>query len=127
MSIASGLVASILDNIIFIITIIGTDNSIPTTHHIIHQNHNEIIITRGLRFNLFHIKRGSIIFHISTCTHASQANTAKKEKVKPNWIIAKNMGNNTAIIDQIVGIKFNINTSSAQNKAKSTPKENNTI
>ena len=48
---------------------IGTDNNIPTTHHKVHQNQSDIMITSGLRFNLFHINLGSIIFHIRTCTH----------------------------------------------------------
>ncbi|MDF1682360.1 MAG: hypothetical protein P1U46_00915 [Patescibacteria group bacterium] len=64
-SIAIGLVTGIFANIIFIITIIGTDNNIPTTHHNAHQNQRDIIITNGLRFNLFHINFGSTIFHIN--------------------------------------------------------------
>jgi hypothetical protein len=64
---AIGLVTGIFASIIFIITIIGTDNNIPITHHKLHQKANDIIITKGLRFNLFHINFGSIIFHIITC------------------------------------------------------------
>ena len=49
----------------FIITIKGTHNNIHVIHHKLDQNHNDIIITSGLKFNLFHINFGSIIFHIS--------------------------------------------------------------
>lgn len=65
--IAIGLVEGILASTILIITIIGTDKSIPTTHQIAPQNQREIIITKGLKFNLFQTNFGSIIFHISVC------------------------------------------------------------
>jgi len=61
---AIGRVVSNFDKIIFIIIIKGTDKSIPTTPQIAPQNHKAIIITKGLRFSLFHINFGSIIFHI---------------------------------------------------------------
>ena len=56
----------------FIITIKGTDKSIPTIHHNAHQNQSEIMITNGLKFNLFHINLGSTIFHIKTWTQTNQ-------------------------------------------------------
>jgi hypothetical protein len=77
-NIAIGLVAGILAKIIFIITIIGTDNNIHTIHHNDHQNDKDIIIARGLKFNLLPINLGSIIFHINICTH-----------IKPDVIIMK--------------------------------------
>jgi hypothetical protein len=61
-------VDGIFDKIIFIITIIGTDNNIQIIHHIAHQNKRVIIITKGLKFNLFHINFGSTIFQIIICT-----------------------------------------------------------
>jgi len=60
-----GLVDSNFDKTIFIITIIGTDKSIQITHHIDPQTHKESKITSGLKFSLFHISFGSIIFHIN--------------------------------------------------------------
>ncbi|MEA3387039.1 MAG: hypothetical protein U9Q66_01255 [Patescibacteria group bacterium] len=64
-SIATGRVESNFDRTILIIAISGTDKNIPTIHQIYPQNHNAIIITSGLRFNLFHINLGSTIFHIN--------------------------------------------------------------
>ena len=72
-SIAIGLVASIFARIILIITMIGTDKSIQTTHHKAHQNDSDIIIASGLRLSLFHINLGSITFHISTWIHIRPA------------------------------------------------------
>ncbi|MBT3729013.1 hypothetical protein HOF65_02610 [bacterium] len=77
-SIAILRVAGIFANIIFMITIIGTDKSIPTIPHKVPQNHNDIIITNGLRLSLFHINFGSIIFHISTCIATSQEDISAK-------------------------------------------------
>jgi hypothetical protein len=61
------LVDSNFERIIFIITIRGTDKSIQIIHHNDHQNHKDIIITKGLRFNLFHIIFGSIIVPRKIC------------------------------------------------------------
>ncbi len=72
-SIANGRVSGILARTILIITIIGTDRIIQTTHHKAHQNERAIIITRGDRFNLFHMKRGSIILPIRTCIQMREA------------------------------------------------------
>ena len=66
--IASQRVESNCANIMFIITINGTDKIIQTIHHNDAQNHKEINITNGDRFNLFHINFGSTMFHIKTCT-----------------------------------------------------------
>ncbi|MDR1987988.1 MAG: hypothetical protein LBQ24_04510 [Candidatus Peribacteria bacterium] len=72
--IANDFVAGILASIMFIITIIGTDKSIQIIHQIIHQNAREIIITNGLKFNLFHINCGSIIFqHITSVSIKREA------------------------------------------------------
>jgi hypothetical protein len=62
---AIGLVDGIFASIMLIITIIGTERSIPTTHQIVPQNQREIIITKGLKLSLFPTNFGSIIFHIS--------------------------------------------------------------
>lgn len=70
-SMAKGRVAGIFEKTIFIITVIGTESSIPTTHQRLHQNHKAIMITKGLRLSLFHINFGSIMFHIRTCVQTN--------------------------------------------------------
>jgi hypothetical protein len=70
--IAIGLVAGILDKIIFTITIIGADKNIQTIHQTIHQKARANIITTGLKFNLSHINFGSTIFHINWSNHTSK-------------------------------------------------------
>jgi len=127
-NIAIGLVAGIFQSTIFIITIRGTDNNIPTIPQILPQNHNETIITSGLKFNLLPINLGSIIFHINTCIPISV-------ELKSNELYNQNSGwtnenittNQTAIIDQILGIKFKINIINPQNTAKFNQKINMAI
>lgn len=60
------------DIIIFKTTIIGTANNIPNTHHNHHHIIRDVIITSGLKFNLFHKKWGSIIFQIITCVNIAK-------------------------------------------------------
>ena len=88
----------------FIITIIGTDNSIHTIHHILHQKPREIIITSGLRLSLFHINFGSMIFHIVTCIQISDIMIMVNDIENQNCTKVNKRGNDTAIIDQTVGI-----------------------
>ncbi|MDR1944942.1 MAG: hypothetical protein LBQ59_02385, partial [Candidatus Peribacteria bacterium] len=76
--IAIGLVVGILARIIFIITIIGTDKSIQRIHQIIHQKAREVIITKGLKFNLFPINCGSKTCHTSNSTHDKSPNRNKE-------------------------------------------------
>jgi len=70
-SIAILRVAGIFAKIIFMITIIGTERSIPVIPQIVHQKARARIITSGLKFNLFPTNFGSIIFHINICTPMS--------------------------------------------------------
>ncbi|MDR1987510.1 MAG: hypothetical protein LBQ24_01785 [Candidatus Peribacteria bacterium] len=70
--IAIGLVESNTENIIFIITIIGTDKNIQTGHQITHQKTSPKIMTIGLKFNLFHKNFGSTIFHINWSNKTSK-------------------------------------------------------
>ena len=107
----------------FIITMIGTAKSIPITHHRLHQNANAIIITSGLRLSLFHINLGSTIFHIKTWIQTSQDVIITTAVYQSNCISDKSAGNITAIIDQTLGIKFNININIAQKIAKSNQNE----
>lgn len=115
-----GLVDSNLDNIIFIITIIGTDKSIQTTHQIDHHNHNDNSITSGLKFNLLHINLGSIIFQTKTCIHINIEIATKTIGTNWNCIITNIEIIVTPIIEPTVGTKFNKKITNPQNKAKST-------
>jgi len=115
-----GFVESNLDKMIFIITIIGTDNNIQTTPHIEPHNQSDNNITSGLKFNLLHISLGSIIFQIKICIHIRIESKTNKTALNPNCIIANIPIIQTHIIEPTVGIKFNIKIENAQNKAKST-------
>lgn len=110
------------ERIIFIITIIGTDKSIQTTHQIIHQNQREITITSELKLSLFHISFGSITFEIKSSiiikAIKSQSNQYQNHKI----IKAKTSGSQKAKKDQTFGIKFRTKIKKDQNKAKSIEK-----
>jgi hypothetical protein len=88
----------------FIITIIGTDNSIPITHHKVPQNIRENSITKGLKFNLFPIKRGSTIFPIMASVVVKIMKIIKVVDMDSNCIIENITGQDIAIIDQIFGM-----------------------
>lgn len=117
-----GLVAGNLERIILKKTVIGTDNSIPTTHHKDPQNANETIITSGDRFSLVHKYLGSTIFPITSCTQISPIIKAITFLISSkNGISENKTGKATAIIDQILGIKFKMKINKAQNAANSKP------
>jgi len=101
---AIGRVCSLCAKTIFIITIIGTANNIPTGHHKVPQNINEISITKGDRLSLFHISLGSITFPIIICAQAISIKNITVIYIDSNCISEKRTGNATAIIDQILGI-----------------------
>ena len=61
-----GRVTSICARIIFIVTIIGTERSVPIGPQSVPQNIREMRITSGLKFSLFPISFGSNIFHVKT-------------------------------------------------------------
>ena len=78
---AIGLVISIWESTIFIITIIGTERSIPIGPQSVPQNIREISITSGDKLSLFPISLGSTIFPINTwAAIIRRRNTAEREK-----------------------------------------------
>ena len=88
----------------FIITIIGTDKSIPIGHHNVPQKINEIRITKGLKFSLFHISLGSTKFQINTWAPIIQIRKTVGRYGDSNGTRENNTGNDTAIIDPTLGI-----------------------
>jgi len=101
------------ERIIFIITIIGTDKSIQTTHQIIHQNQREITITSELKLSL------SITFEIKSSIVIKATKSQSSEYQNHKIIKAKTNGSQKAKKDQTFGIKFRIKIKKDQNKAKS--------
>ena len=96
--------ASIWANTIFVITIIGTDNSIPIGPQRVPQNMSEISITRGLKLSLFPISRGSIRFQISTCVTTIRSKNIVVAYIDSNCTKENSTGKDTAIIDPTFGI-----------------------
>ncbi|MGB2111335.1 MAG: hypothetical protein ACPHY8_05975 [Patescibacteria group bacterium] len=117
--IAIGFVASILANIMLIITIIGTESNIPEIHQIFPQKVKAIMINKGERLSLFPINLGSTIFPMSTCIPTIQIMIVKNGREKPNCTKEIVTGKIVAIIDPILGIKLSKNITIVQKNAKS--------
>ena len=117
---AIGRVDSICESVIFIITIRGTERSIPIGHQSVPQNISDISITSGERLSLFPISFGSIKFQKNIWTHVRMI---KRVIVYPNvasGTISENAtGKKTAIIDPILGMKLSMKIKNAQNKKNS--------
>lgn len=121
-NIAIGRVDGIAARIIFMITMIGTDNNIPTTPQREPQNTSDRIITNGERLSLFHTNFGSTKFHMRICTQIISTKNITDCHKSANSTNENRTGNNTAMIDPMLGIKFKKNIINAKNIAKGKPK-----
>lgn len=105
-----------------ILAINGTARNAPTTHHIPDQKISAIIITNELRFSLFPIIFGSIIFPEINCGINKQASKIKETKVLSNCTKLYKNGRERAIIPPIAGIKSSKKTKRPNISAYSSQK-----
>ena len=101
---AIGRVDSICERVILIITIRGTERSIPIGHHSVPQNISDISITSGERLSLFHISFGSTKFQKNIWIQVKTISRVILSERDSNWTKENATGKNTAIIDHTLGI-----------------------
>jgi hypothetical protein len=102
---AMGRVDSICERVIFIITIRGTESSIPIGHHSVPQNISEIKITNGERLSLFPMSFGSTKFQKNICTQVRTMRRVILDQILASGSMSENAtGKKTAIIEPTLGI-----------------------
>ena len=98
----------------------GTDSNIPTLPSSQPQKINDKNTTKVDKPKPLPKNRGSIIFPITIFT-TTKPSPARPAFAKPNSTNAMSTAGTAAIIEPILGIKFNINESTAHNIKWSTP------
>lgn len=88
----------------FIITMIGTERSIPIGPQIVPQNIRDMRITSGERLSFVPISLGSTKFQKNTCAKIIQRRNIRVKESDSNWIRENTTGKNTARIDPTLGI-----------------------
>lgn len=119
-NIAIAFVDSNLDNIIFIVAIIGVAKNAPIIPQKAHQKSNAIISINQLKFSLSHIIFGSTKFPVTNCGILRHKSINSDIGILPKVTSEYKNGSPKAIIAQTAGTKSNINTNSQNVSAKSS-------
>ena len=112
-----------LEQIIMMITVIGTESTIPAIPQMAPQIVNDSITTSELILREFPISFGSKKFPTIICTAPTRSSTRMQgvNESSPNCSSAMSAGNNVPIKDPIEGIKLSVKIRKAKNKADSIP------